>query len=80
MFYNIEMRNWITLGACGFVFLNFMTAAETRWIRIASSNFDMYTTAGERSARATLQYFEQVRSFFAKRCHTPLRNRFGYGL
>jgi tetratricopeptide (TPR) repeat protein len=72
MFYNIEMRNWITLGACGFVFLNFMTAAETRWIRIASSNFDMYTTAGERSARATLQYFEQVRSFFAQTMPHPL--------
>jgi tetratricopeptide (TPR) repeat protein len=60
------MRNWIRLGGCGFAFLNLMAAAETRWIRIASANFDMYTTAGERSAKATLQYFEQVRSFFAQ--------------
>lgn len=72
MFYNIEMRKWITAVAWGFVFLNLLTAAETRWIRIASSNFDMYTTAGERSARATLQYFEQVRGFFAQTMPHPL--------
>jgi tetratricopeptide (TPR) repeat protein len=39
-------------------------AAETRWIKVKSANFDMYTTASERSARETLKYFEQVRSFF----------------
>ncbi len=33
---------------------------------MASSNFEMYTTGGERSARDTLRYFEQVHSFFAQ--------------
>jgi hypothetical protein len=33
---------------------------------MSSANFEMYTTAGERSARDTLRYFEQVRSFFAQ--------------
>lgn len=38
--------------------------AETRWIRVQSPNFDMYTSASERTARDTLQQFEQVRAFF----------------
>ncbi len=33
---------------------------------MTSSNFEMYTTAGERSARDTLRYFEQARSFFTQ--------------
>ena len=34
--------------------------------RMQSPNLEMYTTAGERSARDTLRYFEQVHSFFAQ--------------
>ncbi len=41
-------------------------AAEPRWSRMQSPNFEMYTTAGERSARDTLRYFEQIHSFFAQ--------------
>jgi hypothetical protein len=41
-----------------------MTAADVHWSRIASPNFEMYTTAGDRSARDTIRYFEQVHSFF----------------
>ena len=59
------MQNWIRLGACGFVCLHLATA-ETRWTRIESPNFEMYTTSGERSAKSTISYFEQVRSFFAQ--------------
>lgn len=70
MFYNIEMENWIRVGACGFVCLNLVTA-ETRWTRIASPHFEMYTTAGERSAKSTISYFEQVRSFFAQTMPHP---------
>src|SRR5262249_14191709 len=29
-------------------------------------NFEMYTTAGERSARDTVRFFEQIHSFFAQ--------------
>jgi len=37
-------------------------AAE--WNKATSANFELYTTAGERDARETLQLFEQVRAFF----------------
>ena len=41
-------------------------AADARWSRMESPNFEMYTTAGERAARETLRYFEQVHGFFAQ--------------
>lgn len=37
---------------------------EERWIRIQSPNFEIYSSAGERSTRETLKYFEEIRSFF----------------
>ncbi len=39
-------------------------AAEPRWIRIESPNFEIYSTASEASTRDTLKQFEQVRAFF----------------
>jgi hypothetical protein len=60
----MEMRAWVTLGFVSLICLPSITAAEMRWSRIASSNFEMYTTASERSARDTIRYFEQVRGFF----------------
>lgn len=38
----------------------------TEWLKIASPNFELYTTAGEKDARRTLEYFEQVRDFFIR--------------
>ena len=38
---------------------------ETRWIKIATPDFEMYSTSGDRAARDTLRFFEQIRSFFA---------------
>ena len=40
--------------------------AATEWLKITSSSFEMYTTAGEKEARRTLEYFEQVRDFFMR--------------
>jgi tetratricopeptide (TPR) repeat protein len=40
------------------------SAAEPRWIRIQSPNFELYSTASEKTARETLEQFEQVRAFF----------------
>jgi tetratricopeptide (TPR) repeat protein len=40
--------------------------AATEWSKIASPNFEMYTTAGEKDARRALEYFEQVRDFFMR--------------
>jgi hypothetical protein len=57
------------------------SAAETKWIKLKSPNFEMYTTASERNGRDTLKYFEQVRGFFVqvmmgnipgKRCQSGL--------
>ena len=43
-----------------------IASAEQRWLRVASRNFELYTTAGERRARETILYFEQVRGFFLR--------------
>jgi Flp pilus assembly protein TadD len=37
-----------------------------------SPNFEMYTTTGDRSARDTLRFFEQIHSFFAQTMPTAL--------
>src|SRR5271169_2202851 len=55
-----------TVGFSALIFLNSLTAADPHWIRITSPNFEIYTTTGERTARNTIRYFEQVRSFFAQ--------------
>src|SRR5271156_6494807 len=60
------MRSWIAVFIGILIPLYSLTAGEARWIRMTSPNFEMYTTAGERSARDTIRYFEQVRSFFAQ--------------
>jgi hypothetical protein len=50
-----------------FALLSFnATAADSEWIRIRTANFEVYSSAGERSARETLDNFELVRSFFAQ--------------
>lgn len=40
--------------------------ADSRWIRMESEKFDFYTSSGERSSRATLRHFEEIRQFFGK--------------
>jgi tetratricopeptide (TPR) repeat protein len=41
-----------------------LTAAANPWLRMKSPNFELFTTAGERSGRDLLKRFEQVRTFF----------------
>jgi len=41
------------------------TAAE-QWLKLKSSHFELYTTAGERKGREAILFFEQVRDFFSK--------------
>jgi Flp pilus assembly protein TadD len=48
--------------------------AESRWIRLRSSNFEMYTSAGSRGARDTIREFEQVRGFFLQAFKKPPSN------
>jgi tetratricopeptide (TPR) repeat protein len=49
-----------------FCFAAAVCAAAERdpWLKITSANFELYTTAGERSGRDLIRHFEQVRSFF----------------
>lgn len=39
-------------------------AAEPRWIRAQSPNFEIYSTANESNVRSTLLEFEELRAFF----------------
>jgi Tfp pilus assembly protein PilF len=41
-------------------------AADSKWIRLQSSHFELYSSAGPRAARDTIREFEQVRTFFLK--------------
>src|SRR5438270_680159 len=47
-----------------FIFLTTASAAGDPWLRIRSSNFELFTTAGERNGRDLIQHLEKVRSFF----------------
>ena len=38
--------------------------AEEKWIKLATGNFELYTSQNERKARQTILYFEQLREFF----------------
>ncbi len=40
--------------------------AAEQWIKLKSSHFELYTTAGEKKGREAILYFEQVRDFFGK--------------
>ena len=50
-------------------FASVASAAEQKWVKATSANFEVYTTAGEKKAREAIVYFEQVRSFFQKAFH-----------
>lgn len=49
-----------------FVLCAYPLAAANEWVRISSPNFEMYTNAGAKDARKTIEYFEQVRDFFMR--------------
>src|SRR5579864_3870467 len=40
--------------------------AAEQWLKLTSSHFELYTTAGEKKGREAILYFEQVRDFFGK--------------
>ena len=49
-------------------------SAAPRWLKLNSTNFELFTTAGERRGRDVILYFEQVRGFFLKATHTSGRS------
>ncbi len=44
--------------------LPLLAKGEQKWLRLESEHFELYSSAGERTARETLRNFEQVRGFF----------------
>src|SRR5579863_9741309 len=48
------------------VLLSSMAPAAEQWVKLTSSHFELYTTAGEKKGREALLYFEQVRDFFTR--------------
>jgi tetratricopeptide (TPR) repeat protein len=46
-------------------------AAEPKWIRLQSTNFELFTPAGERTGREAIRYLETVRSFFSAAVGPP---------
>ena len=41
-----------------------LAQAEPKWVKLRSANFELYTSAGERAGRRTIQQFERTGSFF----------------
>ncbi|MSO20805.1 MAG: hypothetical protein EXQ56_10160 [Acidobacteria bacterium] len=64
------MRNTLALAALLLIASltpqSCLNAAEPKWRRLTTANFELLTTEGDRRARAALLHFEQVRSFFLK--------------
>ena len=48
------------------VLLPHSAPAAEQWLKLQSSHFELYTTAGEKKGREAVLYFEQVRDFFQR--------------
>jgi len=42
------------------------TPAAEQWVKLKSTHFELYTTAGEKKGQEAILYFEQVQDFFSK--------------
>jgi tetratricopeptide (TPR) repeat protein len=67
------MKRATVAALAGFWLVATATAAE-QWLKLTSSHFELYTTAGEKKGREAVLYFEQVRDFFGKTRSNPLPN------
>lgn len=47
--------------------LSAVAAVKDPWLRITTTHFELFTTAGERAGRDLVKQFEQVQSFFEQR-------------
>ena len=50
----------------GLALLPTIACADQSWVKATSTNFEVYTTAGEQKAREAALYFEHVNSFLVK--------------
>lgn len=49
--------------------------AESKWTFVRSANFELYSTAGPKDARKTIEAFEQIRDFFLQNRSAPPMKR-----
>ena len=59
------LRRQAAVALASVLLLPVATAAD-QWLKLTSSHFELYTTAGEKKGREALLYFEQVRDFFSR--------------
>jgi tetratricopeptide (TPR) repeat protein len=52
------------------------SALKERWNRIGTTDFELYTNAGDTAAREALNHLQQVRGFFLKASPLPLLDQF----
>jgi tetratricopeptide (TPR) repeat protein len=57
-------RRFAILWVAVSLFIALPARGASHWTRLASPNFELYTTGGEKRGRETIRYFEQVRDFF----------------
>ena len=67
------MKRWMLLF--GLALLPTIASAQQTWVKATSSNFEVYTTAGEPKAREAALYFEHVNSFLVKALGTTRSGR-----
>jgi Flp pilus assembly protein TadD len=53
-------------AALATVLLPHPAPAAEQWLKLQSTHFELYTTAGEKKGREAVLYFEQVRDFFQR--------------
>ena len=48
--------------------------APPKWVKLRSANFELFTSAGERAGRRTIQQFERTRGFFRQAMQREVSN------
>jgi tetratricopeptide (TPR) repeat protein len=59
-------RNFLAAAALASFLLPRAAPAAEQWLKLQSSHFELYTTAGGKKGREAVLYFEQVRDFFQR--------------
>ena len=58
--------NPMRLSALALLAVALPAFGSEQWVKLTTPHFELYTTAGEKSGRQAILYFEQVRSFFTQ--------------
>ena len=62
----ITIRDCVLGAVLATVLAEHAAVAAEQWLKLESSHFELYTTAGEKKGREAILYFEQVRDFCAR--------------